>query len=663
MNFKVPGILSRISFLVIMNSLFIFAVLSYVSFDNQERTRDRLLSRHVSGMARFFSSELARSNAAVVDDSEGGDGKIIERLYDNSQEMISGLAGVAILKLDKPSNKYQVASARYRPSLKDLEHNFKTRAVAQYSQDQSFYENESRAVEREKESRFHTIYIPYQSGQDEFALAVTYIPDEFLPVDAEYRYTIILLFLVITLVTLLIINLLFKNFIRPLREMIVGMESMTKGKNQHLIKNVRSDEIGRVAAVFNSMSVGLWEKQKQLFSSNTNLKILNKKLTETLRELSEANISLVDSEAFLSKLVENAPFAIIATNDRGQILTFSKSAASTFEADQEDIMGKDIFRFFPINPGNVLPENHQDHAVEQLEMICCKQGGEKFPALVSRVPIVDQKNEVCAFLFIIRDITESKSFHEMTISIDRLKTRGMMAGEIAHEINNYLAVILGNVELLPLFLAKGDHEKVDQKLQVLRDTVARIQAFGEGLMGYGNEEAIFEPGDLNQMIGNLIAFLKPQNRFDNIRFDMDLSCEISLIEFDSGQLQQLFVNILNNAADALHEIDGKKIIGVSTKLAADGSGVDVIISDNAEGLPDDISDVIFKKRYTGKRRGRGFGLMIVGMILEKHKGQISYETNSEAGENRGTRFTISLPKRIELSKAVEGKQSDAQVTT
>lgn len=655
MKLKIPGILSRISFLVVINSLFMFAVLTYISFDNEESTRDQLLSKHVSGMARFFALELSRAGQAAELDSPSAGDNIIQSLFDNSQEMITGLAGVSILKRDKQSGKYLVTSSRYRPSFKDLENDLKIRAATEYSLKRNRDGHHSQTAD----ARFHVIYIPYQGGADEYALAVTYIPGEMLPINSEYRNSIVLLFLILTLLTLLIINLLFRNFIRPLRDLITGMESMTRGENQYQIKNVRRDEIGRVASVFNSMSAGLWEKQHQLFDSNKNLKILNKKLTETLRELSDANISVAESEAFLGKLVENSPFAIIATNDRGRILTFSKSAATTFETDQEENMGKDIFRFFPINPENVLPDDKQDQTVSQLEMICCKENGEKFPALVSRVPIVDQKNQVCAYLFIIRDITESKSFHEMTISIDRLTTRGMMAGEIAHEINNYLAVILGNVELLPLFLARGDHAKVEQKLEVLRETVARIQTFGEGLMGYGNEEAIFELGDLNQVIGNMVAFLKPQNRYDNIRFDIDLSSEISLIEFDSGQLQQLFVNLLNNAADALREIKGEKIISISTRPSSHGSGADVVISDNAEGLPDDIGDVIFKERYSGKRRGRGFGLMIVGMILDKHNGKISYESNPE----NGTRFVISLPKRIEPVLGTEIKSANSQVTT
>jgi PAS domain S-box-containing protein len=645
---KTPGILYRLSFLVVFNSLFIFAAVTVVSVDNNQAKIDRLINYRFDFISDYFRAELER-HCPVIDDSPAFarmDEEILNTVFDNARKCMKGLGSLALLTPTEEGDDYIIKTVSFRESLDKYDPRLweyitneadRKTLDAQNIQVGNRYEGKAGAMK--------TIYIPWIPSNTEAILAITYIPDEIVGGDYFYNWTLIVLFLVITLITLLIINLIFRNFIRPLNHLVKGMEKTAEGDVVYRIEDVANDEVGRVAAAFNTMSTILADKHKQL--------------TDTLDELSLANCSLAESKAFLSRLIENAPFAVIATDPDRHILVFSKAATATFGIRVDEAVGRDIIEFFPFAPEKVFPDDGENDGNVQDEMICRKPNGDSFPALVSKIPIHDTPPHIRAYLFIIRDISESAGFQEMMISIDRMATRGVMAGEIAHEINNYLAIILGNVELVPLLLARGKMDKVDRKLEILRETVTKIQRFSEGLMGYGNEAAVFEPGDLNQLIENLVTFLKPQNRYDNIRFSMALSPRMPLVEFDSSQLQQLLVNLLNNAADALREKKDDREINITTGIEDESQNVRITIEDNAAGLPDDIHDSIFVKRYTGNRRGRGFGLVIVKRITDKHCGRISYTTVPA----KGTSFMITLPVKAKAIIIDNATPESSQVTT
>lgn len=624
---KTPGLFFRISFLVILNSLFVFAAVTMVSIENNKSKINNLIAFRFSFVSQYFRMKLddfkGEFSISNVDSTAVAN---FEEFYDSSDRFMEGLTGLAVLSYDKEIGEYRAAISAFKDEM--------TAALSGELSRISLGANHELIASKKIQvgekikcdiGYLKTIYIPWDEKNPDQILAITFLPGEITSGDDQYYYTISILFLVITLITLLIINLLSRRFIKPLHHLIMGMEKTAEGKVLYQIENVGKDEIGRVAGSFNTMVDTIWKKRQEL--------------NHTLEQLSNANQSLAESKKFLAKLIENAPFGIIVTDSDGNIQIFSKAAIDMFGVARENALNTDIRNMFPFAPEKVIPGNDTTNLSAEREMICSKGDNETFPALVNRLPIRDDTSEIRAYLFIIRDITESKGFHEMMISIDRMATRGVMAGEIAHEINNYLAVILGNVELIPLLLQKGAMEKLEKKLEVLKNSVAKIQQFSEGLAGDMNEKAKVEPNDLNQLIENLVAFLKPQNHYDNIKFKLDLSHEMPLVDIDAGQIQQMMTNLLNNAAGALQERQGSKEIHISSSLSDDHNSAVLFIRDNAGGLPEDLEKVIFRERFLGKRRGRGFGLVIVKRIVDRHQGQIEYKSIS--GE--GTIFTVQLP--------------------
>jgi C4-dicarboxylate-specific signal transduction histidine kinase len=284
------------------------------------------------------------------------------------------------------------------------------------------------------------------------------------------------------------------------------------------------------------------------------------------------------------------------------------------------------------------------------EVIARRSDGDLFPAYVAAAGIATQDGRRGATLYMCRDISESKRFQDMMIRLDRYYTRGQMAGDIAHEINNYLAVLMGNLELLPLLLKKGNSEKVDKKLTVMIDTVDKIARFANGLMDVPQEEVRLEQSSLNQIVENVVAFLKPQNRFDTVDITTNLSTDIPLLLLDQGQIQQLLVNLIYNASDAVSgkEKNERRIV-ISTLVSRDSDGewACVEVRDNGPGVVPEREEALFKERFTTKRKGHGIGLITCRKIVENHRGSVRYRSDS------GSVFTACFPTRPALSKTTE----------
>ena len=429
---------------------------------------------------------------------------------------------------------------------------------------------------------------------------------------SNLQYLIFLLFLFSTLISLLTVYLISKRFGQPLSRLMRGLEKTAQGELYYMIETDEDTEIDNLSRAFNRMTQGLWDNKKKLKSYNTRLK--------------KANLAMMESQMFLAALIESTPLCIIVASHTSQIMVFNRKASEVFGYDSKDVIGKEISCLFRRSlPDNKLKETESGNQ-PGFEMICEKSDGESFPAFVIVTPVQFGQGEMKSHLYIIRDITESKSFQDMMVRLDRYYTRGEMAGDIAHEINNYLAILSGNIELMPLILKKGDPEKIDKKLEVMKSTCDKIACFADGLMDVPQDKTVFQQVDLNQLVENVLAFLKPQNKFDNITFEVNLSLDIPLVELDPGQVQQLLVNFIFNAAEAMRESENEKFIYITTSVNEHENEkyTRVEIADSGPGVPEEKQPALFNKRFTTKRKGHGIGLVTCRKIAVAHGGQVGY---------------------------------------
>lgn len=239
---------------------------------------------------------------------------------------------------------------------------------------------------------------------------------------------------------------------------------------------------------------------------------------------------------------------------------------------------------------------------------------------------------------------ETEDAMAKTEQASKLASIGRLAAGVAHEINNPLAIInekAGLVkDLLELSGDVKDKEKLLALINGIFDSVIRCSTITHRLLGFARRmEATHEVLDLNDIVKEVIGFLEKEIAFRNIRLELKLKEDLPKIESDKGQLQQVFLNIINNAVDAIEE---GGLIEVSTRVK-DKNTVLVSIRDTGSGIHKDKLKSIFEPFYSTKEKGEGtgLGLFISYGIMKKLGGIILVESEL----NKGTTFTVEIPIR------------------
>jgi len=241
---------------------------------------------------------------------------------------------------------------------------------------------------------------------------------------------------------------------------------------------------------------------------------------------------------------------------------------------------------------------------------------------------------------------------------DKLASIGRLAAGVGHEINNPLAIInqkTGLVEDLILISPDFEHkETIKGCLKVIDQSVERCKAITHRLLGFARRADIHsESLQVNDVIREVMQFLENSLMHSRIRLELQLQKDLPLICSDHLQLQQIFLNIINNAIDAIQK-DG--IVTITTHLVA--GEVRVVIQDNGPGIENDILPHIFEPFFTTKETGKGtgLGLSITYGLVKKLGGDITVRSH----RGQGTAFTITLPIHYQHNPHSEGcEENDA----
>jgi PAS domain S-box-containing protein len=394
------------------------------------------------------------------------------------------------------------------------------------------------------------------------------------------------------------------------------------------------------------------EKGETVSYEGINLDISERKRIED--ELREAN-------EFFMNLIESSVDGIIAADMKGNIFIFNKGAEALTGYKAEEIIGKihitqiyregvakDVMRRLRSSEygdvGKLLPTPFN----------VVNKAGEEIPIQLSATVIYDGAGKEVASVGIFTDLRpriamekKLQETHLQLVSSEKLASLGKLAAGIAHEINNPLGGILIYSSLMMEDIPEEDPKRQDLA-RIVQET-SRCKDIVKSLLEFARQtEPKMEPTDINRAIMDGLFFLENQALFHNIRIIKQLDPFLPFVRGNAGQLKQVFMNIVVNAAEAMH---GNGTLTITTHTASNRKTVFIGFADTGEGIPDENLTRIFDPFFTTKDVGKGTGLGLSTSygIVESHGGKIGVK--SKAGE--GTTFTIELPTYPETQPILE----------
>ncbi|MFP4476416.1 MAG: ATP-binding protein [Desulfatibacillaceae bacterium] len=262
---------------------------------------------------------------------------------------------------------------------------------------------------------------------------------------------------------------------------------------------------------------------------------------------------------------------------------------------------------------------------------------------------------ICAVLYVVfrvtgeimnrirqSDLKRQEMDHEMQYT-NKLASIGRLAAGVAHEINNPLAIINEKTGLMKDILEFEkdfpNREKFDKLITSVLQSVERCRTITHRLLGFARRmDVAIEVMDLNELLREVLSFVDKESLYRNIGLRLDLDDNLPRIASDRGQLQQVFLNIINNAFEA---VDDGGIVAITT-WEPDIDTVAVSIRDNGHGMSEEARKHLFEPFYTTKKGyGTGLGLSITYGIVRRLGGRLEVQSR----EGQGTTFTVVLPKK------------------
>ncbi|MFZ1684721.1 MAG: ATP-binding protein [Candidatus Zixiibacteriota bacterium] len=369
--------------------------------------------------------------------------------------------------------------------------------------------------------------------------------------------------------------------------------------------------------------------------------------------------SLYSMKRYHESVVTNTPLGIVVLNSEGLIATINPIALEIMDMNRDSItLLGDLTR--PTHFVEKLPVGEQPRWRKMITTVLTTRQEYHDPRYFHNTgylekvlsikisPLAELPDGSHGLTMTIEDVTEKVLMEKYVILSEKLVARGEMAASVAHELNNYLSIISNNAELLALNIDREKFDKAKFNSKSITENIFKIKRFVDSLMDFSKPEPEYISYDTRHLIDDLLFSLRIQPRFKLIHFTVDLGTDIPNVEMDVGQLQQVLMNLLNNAADAIEEkaltehTEGrefKRQISITAMYSRDDERVIIEVADNGHGMTTETLAKIFNLHFTTKKSGHGLGLYNCKKIIEQHGGGLN--VNSKAGE--GTIFSIVLP--------------------
>ena len=360
------------------------------------------------------------------------------------------------------------------------------------------------------------------------------------------------------------------------------------------------------------------------------------------------------SEARHRVVVETASDAVVSIDESGTIILANPATKRIFGYSPKELIGKPLTVLMPGAMGKLHETGFKRYLEtgarhlnwQGTEMTAMRANGEEFPAEVSFGEMA--VNEQTIFTGFIRDISEKKRAEDQLRSTQaelarmmRVMTIGQLTASIAHEVSQPLSGIITNASTCFRML-KSDPPNIDGARETVQrtirdgnrasDVITRLRTL------FSKKQIEAEPLDLNEAAREVIALLSGELQRNSVVLKQELSDHLPTVQGDRVQLQQVILNLLRNASDAMSGIEDRpRQMVLRTEL--EGEHVRLSVQDTGVGFTPEVADQMFESFYTTKSDGMGVGLSVSRSIIEANHGRLW----ATANDGPGATFAFSIP--------------------
>jgi two-component system NtrC family sensor kinase len=366
--------------------------------------------------------------------------------------------------------------------------------------------------------------------------------------------------------------------------------------------------------------------------------------------LQHAEKTLNEQREFLQTILDAIPDFVSLQDRRSVYRSVNKAFCKIVGKNKDEIVGKTDFDLFPLSQAQ---NYHQEDLVIfetgnpliKEEKISSPKG-EKWLHVV-KIPVFESNGKVAGLLCSGRDITDLKRVQEQLTQARKMESIGQLAAGVAHEINTPLGIILGYAQLLLEDVAAegqiyADIQTIEKQAKICRKIVADLLRFSRPM------ESIVTPLDINQSIEEVAAVVEHTYKLERVIIERNYGVSLPRVMGDNEKLKQVFVNLLNNAYDAIGS-DG--VITVTTRFNEHNHEVIISVADTGTGISSDNMEKIFDPFFTtkGVGKGTGLGLSVTFGIIKEHGGTIEVQSPARFAKKKnsvdrpGAVFIVHLP--------------------
>ena len=385
---------------------------------------------------------------------------------------------------------------------------------------------------------------------------------------------------------------------------------------------------------------------------------IRKKITRLIDELKATKGDLEIAARERMQILDSLGDMIFVVDPEGLIQTVNRKGLELGVFANEELIGRPVGDLITdeenltINSFALFRELVEKNQADELRGVLKTKDGKTIPVLISGSSITNGDTEPSSYIVSAKDVRDSRilktlqNSQSQLIKTAKLASLGELSAGIAHELNNPLMFVVGYNNRIKAAFSKADppsREKIDKYTSEISDGAERMRTIIQSFLDFARQT---EPQrvqlDINQVVLKSVNLVKEQLRLKSIKVKTEISSCPLYVEGEVVPLEQVIVNFLTNARDALEDRgeDIGKVITIRTK-SHEGS-VMVEVEDNGTGIPPEIQEKMFDPFFTTKDpgKGTGLGMSITHKIIEDHQGRI--QLKSTQGE--GTRITVFLPE-------------------